>query len=771
MQLWVRGKDDTSARVVAETGERPSFRLDSRVRWSPDGRWLYYSADGKLWRVRADDGTPESIPFTATLSFPRTHSPAATVRLPMPSERMEARGFGGLALAPDARRYAMLAVGKLWLANVGERPRALGPVPITSTGLDWSPDGTQLVWSAGRGGAEDLFVTDVLRGTTRQLTALPGSESRAKWSPDGRWVAFAHWARPAGASPPWEGSQGGWRVRVVEAARTTAASLADTKDLGSYESLNSSGSPWAGGDLPLNWDASSSAVLSFRFTGWVAAVGAPMRAMWFGLDGKERPVPSIPYRPSFAHLGRGDSLTYVQDAQLWRTAIGGGTPRLLSHAPALYSSVARDGSVLFVSTGGLRLQRPDGVERELGWPVHFNVSPAPAPLLIRNARVFDGSGSTITAPRDLLIQRGRIQRIADRGRLSVGRGGSVLDAGGRVVIPGLMDAHAHLVDPAILPAALYFGVTTIRDMGSELATSAAERDAVLAGAADGARVLVSGMMVDPSPTIGGWTSGAEWMPTDSASMVRGLELLGAFGAAHVKMRMPLSFASGAMLARLARARGLSISGHCGNPLSLVISGIGSQEHLDGQCTRNAPVAYSDRAQLYRANGVAGVPTIFIHDAYVLATQDTSTAHGRDVEPFLTPLLRLTRFRNSPSPATPLQENAAHRGARWFRDMGLTLALGVDAPEFPDGVHSELAELVAAGLSPAEALVAATSGAAKVLGIDRDVGRVAEGQVADLVLLDADPLVDIHNTRRIWRVIQGGRVVDREGLRSSTAGGR
>jgi hypothetical protein len=385
--------------------------------------------------------------------------------------------------------------------------------------------------------------------------------------------------------------------------------------------------------------------------------------------------------------------------------------------------------------------------------------------------VFDGSGSALTRPRDVLIQRGRIKRIANAGRLAVGREGSVLDAGGRIVMPGLMDAHEHLVDPAILPAALYFGVTTIRDMGSELATSAAERDAVLAGAAEGARVLVSGMMVDPSPTIGGWTSGAEWMPTDSASMVRGLELLRAFGAAHVKMRMPLSFASGAMLARLARARGLSISGHCGNPLSLVVGGIGSQEHLDGQCTRNAPVAYSDRAQLYRANGVAGVPTIFIHDAYALATQDTSTAHSRDVEPFLTPLLRLTRFRNSPSPVTPVKENAAHRGARWFRDMGLTLALGVDAPEFPDGVHSELAELVAAGLSPAEALVAATSGAARVLGIDHDVGRVAEGQVADLVLLDADPLVDIHNTRRIWRVIQGGRVVDRDGLRLSTAGGR
>jgi len=98
-------------------------------------------------------------------------------------------------------------------------------------------------------------------------------------------------------------------------------------------------------------------------------------------------------------------------------------------------------------------------------------------------------------------------------------------------------------------------------------------------------------------------------------------------------------------------------------------------------------------------------------------------------------------------------------------------LGSDAPEFPGAQHDELAELVSAGLTPAEALVAATSAAARVLGVDADVGLIAEGKIADLVLLDADPLADIANTRRIWRVIQGGRVVDRDALRLAAAEGR
>jgi len=79
--------------------------------------------------------------------------------------------------------------------------------------------------------------------------------------------------------------------------------------------------------------------------------------------------------------------------------------------------------------------------------------------------------------------------------------------------------------------------------------------------------------------------------------------------------------------------------------------------------------------------------------------------------------------------------------------------------------------VSAGLTPAEALVAATSAAARVVGVDADLGVIAEGKIADLVLLDADPLADIANTRKIWRVIQGGRVVDREAIRTAAAEGR
>jgi imidazolonepropionase-like amidohydrolase len=98
---------------------------------------------------------------------------------------------------------------------------------------------------------------------------------------------------------------------------------------------------------------------------------------------------------------------------------------------------------------------------------------------------------------------------------------------------------------------------------------------------------------------------------------------------------------------------------------------------------------------------------------------------------------------------------------------VTIGTGTDIWQIPTGVHLEMEEMVAAGLSPLEALHAATGGAARILGAE-DLGTIEPGKWADLVLLDADPSADIRNTRRIRAVLQAGRVLDREGIRGAYA---
>ncbi|HWP52536.1 MAG TPA: amidohydrolase family protein, partial [Pyrinomonadaceae bacterium] len=101
-------------------------------------------------------------------------------------------------------------------------------------------------------------------------------------------------------------------------------------------------------------------------------------------------------------------------------------------------------------------------------------------------------------------------------------------------------------------------------------------------------------------------------------------------------------------------------------------------------------------------------------------------------------------------------------AKLFR-AGVTIGTGTDIWQIPIGVHMELEQLVAAGLTPAQAILAGTGGAARILGADKDLGTIEVGKWADLVLLEADPLADIRNTRRIWQVVHYGQLVDRPAI--------
>jgi imidazolonepropionase-like amidohydrolase len=96
--------------------------------------------------------------------------------------------------------------------------------------------------------------------------------------------------------------------------------------------------------------------------------------------------------------------------------------------------------------------------------------------------------------------------------------------------------------------------------------------------------------------------------------------------------------------------------------------------------------------------------------------------------------------------------------------GVTIGAGTDIWQIPSGIHLELEEFVASGLSPLEAIRAATGAAARIVGAERDLGTLEVGKLADLILLDADPQSDIRNTRRIRAVMQSGGWIDRAAIK-------
>ena len=741
-QVWVQEIDGNN--TAKGSPIRVTNHTDvtaTRIRWVADDSALLYSANGRLWKVSPSGGQPTEIPFTARFSLTRARRALPQARFPEPGHQQPARGFMGLALSPDGSRIGMLALGKLWIIPVGGSPRAVTDVPFEATSLAWSPDDAEVAWSAGVADQEDLFATDLTTGATRRVTALPGREAYPTYSPDGRHLAFVHVQNDDGV------------LRLIDAKASNVANIGQTRQLGSI------GLKWT--STP-QWSPESDGLL----VSGEANPGQPGHATFVPLSVERQAVTHFPDAPIFLHWTPQHTIVFVRHDRLWQAPFDHtgmlSNPEPIGNAAALYASSSRDGMLLFVSDGGLRLRLPGAREQRIGWPISYT-PPVAESTLIRNVRILDGTGRPMTAPRDILIERGRFARIAPAGSLS-NHGIQVLDAAGRFVIPGLMDIHAHTYRPDLLPGFLYFGVTTIRDQGSSMAPLVAYADAIAAGLLPGPRVGYGGFQFYSDWPFDEEQGRGIEPEADPEHITRAVDLAEAFGAQHIKTRTFRRWDINARMITEAHRRGMRATGHCSHLLPLVAAGMDAKEHI-GLCEpRGNTYMYDDLIQLFRAADIGVVPTIAYFDFAVrLNERPTLLDQDAELSPFLPArenfdwMFKLSAARRQD---WALEAQHSREAAAKLWRAGVTIGTGTDIWQIPIGAHMELEQLVAAGLTPAQAIHAGTGGAARILGADKDLGTIEVGKWADLVILDADPLADIRNTRRIWQVMHYGRLVDR-----------
>ena len=741
MQVWKQELSTTQSTAVRMSNHNDV--TPTRIRWTTDGSALLYSADGRLWKLAASGGPPVEIPFTASLSITRPKRALPSASFPEPGRQQAARGFMGLALSPDGRRIGMLALGQLWIIPLNGSPRSVTKVPFEATSLAWSPDGTEVAWSAGVADHEDLFATNVLTGSTRRLTALPGREAYPAYSPDGRYLAFVH-------------AQGDGVLRVIDAHAGNVANQEQTRSLGSI------GLTWTS---PPQWSPESDGLLISS----EARVGQPASATLVSLSGEKKTLTRFPDAPIFLRWTRQHTIVFVRHDRLWQAPFDHAgmlaEPQPLGTSAALYQSSADDGTLLFVSDGGLRLRSRDGSEQKLGWPISYT-PPVAASTLITNVRIIDGTGAPMTGPRDVLIERGRIKRIAAPGSLSK-TGMHLIDAGGRIVMPGLIDLHAHTYRPDLLPGFVYFGVTTIRDQGSSMAPLVAYADAIAAGSLPGPRVAYGGFQFYSDWPFDEEQGRGIEPEADVDHIKRAVALAQSFGAQHIKTRTFRRWDINARMISEAHRRGMRATGHCSHLLPLIAAGMDAKEHI-GVCEpRGNTYMYDDLIQLFRAAGIGVVPTITYFDfAARVSERPALLDDDAELVPFMPARDNFDWMINLKAAARKdwIQEAARAREATLkLSRAGVTIGTGTDIWQIPTGIHMELEQLVAAGLTPIQALHAGTAGAAQILGADKELGTIEVGKWADLVFLDADPLSDIRNTRRIWNVMHNGQLVDRSAI--------
>lgn len=440
-----------------------------------------------------------------------------------------------------------------------------------------------------------------------------------------------------------------------------------------------------------------------------------------------------------------------------------------------------------------------------------------ADLLLRNVNIVDVRTGNILQHRSLLIHHDRIVSIA--ANIRAVHSEEIIDGRGRYLIPGLWDMDVHLwYEEDQFPMYLAWGVTGVRDMGSDLARVKHWRSEIKSGALLGPHIETCG------PAVDGFPSDDPKLPV---LMVRGpaeartaydhLEQDLNVDFIHVGSRLPRD----AYFALIERARkwGLPVAGPVPDSVLLdeaITARQNSVEHLSNvllACSSEERKILLPRANAIERKDPNAVLTFEerLLDTFDFTKADTMMERMARYGSYQTPTLVMLRRRTysdademardvhlkyipaairktwtdpredkkkQPEAALALLDREYEKDTYLVDRMergGVPILAGTDTGQpytFPGyDLHRELQLLVQAGLTPLQALRSATILPAEYLDADESLGTIAQGHVADLVLLDADPLTDIRNTQKIAAVIVGGKYLSKSKLDTMLVHGR
>lgn len=443
-------------------------------------------------------------------------------------------------------------------------------------------------------------------------------------------------------------------------------------------------------------------------------------------------------------------------------------------------------------------------------------SPAP-PLALIHVTVVDVTGKPPKADMTVLVDGAQIVAVGPSAKVNVPGNARIVDGSGKFLMPGLWDMHVHTLSTAVardtfFPLFVANGVTGVRDMGSSVTAEelGTVRQDIRSGARVGPRIVAAGRILDGPKPI---NPGVSTAVTDERSARESVRQLKTAGADFIKVYSLLSREAYFAIAAEAKKSGLPFAGHV--PLSVTAeeasaAGQKSMEHmfavLEGCSSREddlrsdalatAPMGMLrsqarsiddfDRrkaARLYRVlakNQTWQVPTLAVR---ATVSGEGKTSAGDPRLEYIYAELR-ERWTGGKRFAALSQEDRAALGRLFPAELriigemhraGVPFLAGTDTPNpfvLPGySIHDELEFLVRAGLTPLQALQSATIAPARFLSLSGVLGTVEKGKIADLVLLDANPLSNIANTRAVHGVVANGRWLDRKHLDELLAGVR
>ena len=735
--------------------------------WTPDNRSIVYWAGGGIHRIDVRTRAIADIPFHVTGT--RFVEDAVRFRNPVAPDRFDVKMTRFAQASPDGRRVVYEALGQLWIRDAaGGAPRRLTSAPADEFELypSWSRDGRQIVyasWNDAKAGQVKTVGAGGGRG--RAVTSEPGHYVEPTFSPDGRSIAFRKTGGGYLTTPLWGRDPG---LYVIPARGGTPKRV--VKD----------------GTLP--------------------QFGATNDRLFFMANEKEdkRSLRSV-------EVSGANEVTHLisQNAAEFRVAPDEQYVAWTERYHAYVTPFVRSGRSIDISPGGKALpqarlstdagdwvhwsgnsrglywtQGPDLFRRELDQAAAFVGAKEPAPaariplgftadaarpsgiLALTGARIVTMNGDEVIENGTVLVNGNRIAAVGPTAAISYPAGTRTLDVTGKTIIPGLVDAHWHgsVGNEEIVPqqnwilfAGLAHGVTTAHDPSNDTSEIFAASELQKAGRIVGPRIFSTGTILYGATTP--FTVQIDSLD-DARSHLRRLKASGAWSAKSYnqprrEQRQQLIQAARELRMNVVPEGG-SLFQH---NMTMIADGHTTIEH-------SLPVAnaYDDVFQLWRGSGTAYTPTLVV--AYGGAFGENWWYQSTDVwaDPILSRWVprRILDARSRRRDMYPAEENnlaSVANLAKRINDLGVPVNIGAHGQREGLAAHWDMWSFVLGGMTPHKALAAGTINPARTLGLDADVGSIEPGKLADLVVLDANPLENIRNSASVRYTMLNGVVYD------------
>jgi len=754
--------------ITTDVQERNNNGALPRYSWTPDGKAIVIPEGGKLRRLDLATGGITTIPFTARVEKVISEKVYTPIRIPDGAVDIHMMRYH--TASPDGRVLAFVAVDKIWVMDLPNgKPHRLTDATFTAQEYApaWSPDGNWLAftsWSDTESG--HLWKVQKAGGAPQRLTQVPGMYANPAWSPDGQRVVVARGSGEMlrGRMPSDEGS---FSLEWVPAAGGPAQAITDVVSRGGKIVAPKFGpdgrifyletAPGGGG----GGQGARAALKSVLFDGLDARTHMMLEAV-----DEAAPSPD----GQWLAFQRGDNMFL---APLPWPGMAGEPVGLTVEKPALIARRMSLEGGNFPNWVGARILEWGSANRYFRYRVDGRSTDtvqialqvprarAKGTVAITGARIVTMDGDRVIASGDIVVQDGRITAVGESGRVSVPAGARRIEATGKTIIPGLIDTHKHTAREARdilsqqsweMASNLAFGITTALEPSGTPEAIFTMAEAVEAGTQVGPRMYSTG------PSLSSRTSARQAMIESFDDARHEVNRLKSYGARSIKEYQQRRRDQRQKTVEAAREAGLMVTceGDADHLEYLAIA-------MDGHTGCEHPILtlplYRDVTQFLGQAGFFYSPTLNVGGA---------GPWGEDYfyqESDLWKNPKLQRFipwrwlyphtqRRTLRPVTTYPFPITAQGVADIVAAGGYGAIGAHGQLQGIDSHFELWQMASA-MTPMQALRTATLFPAKFIGVDQDVGSIVVGKVADLVVLNSDPLVNIRNSTDIRYVMKGG----------------